>query len=55
MRKVRDRQTEIMMTDTEVLTVSSSPLVSSVSHLSAAPSGSFLSHVPADRRGLDPP
>lgn len=40
--------------DAEVLTVSSSPLASSVSRLSAAPSGSYLFHVPADRRGSDP-
>lgn len=40
--------------DTEVLTVSSSPLASSISRPSAAPSGSFLFHVPAERRGSDP-
>lgn len=40
--------------DTEGLTVSSSPLVSSAFRLSAAPSGSFLFHVPAERRGSDP-
>lgn len=41
--------------DAEVLTVSSSPLVSSISRLSAAPLGSCLFHVPAERRGSDPP
>lgn len=40
--------------DVEVLTESSSPLFSSASRLSAAPSGSFLVHVPAERRGSDP-
>lgn len=41
--------------DSEVPTVSSSPLVSSISRPSAAPSGSSLVHVPAERRGSDPP
>lgn len=40
--------------DVEVLTEPSSPLFSSASRLSAAPSGSFLVHVPAERRGSDP-
>lgn len=40
--------------DVEVLTESSSPLFSSASRLSAAPSGSFLVHVPAEKRGSDP-
>lgn len=41
--------------DTKVLTVSSSPLASSVSRLSAAPLGSYPFHVPAERRGSDLP
>lgn len=39
---------------TKVLTVSSSPLASAVSHLSATPSGSSPFHAPAERRDSDP-
>lgn len=44
-----------MSSNDEILTVSSSPLASLISHPSAAPSGSFLFHFPAERRGSDPP
>lgn len=44
-----------MRSNGEILTVSSSPLASSISHPSAAPSGSFLFHYPAGRRDSDPP
>lgn len=39
----------------QAFTVSSSPPFSLVSHLSAAPSGSCLSHAPAERQNPDPP